>query len=320
MKKARPQRKEEVDRFGRASVMPMRVFAGEHITLNRTLKLSSGGLYYLTQQVAAGIAPPLGDVMSAYSDSWKTAPVVSLGVAERDECMAELARMGIMRVTSSFDAFITSIESELTRASVKPARTRVGGHDLSDDGADGNDRPPRFTTFVSTWGLTLEPIESVWRIAEVLTVLRNCCAHRAGIASPSLESELETESFRKSLEQYPRSRASEWTPELPGARAGEPIPILPQHVVFASDVFLRLAKAIDRAVVQAMGEKGMLISAIAHFDRARDLANGTRFKSPQAAIQFVLSTMRVSRLSQVELIALLKRYGLWKDVMRLVIE
>ncbi|MDO7850394.1 hypothetical protein [Hymenobacter convexus] len=287
----------------------MKMLDHEHGAMNRLIKVTTASLWYLSEESTLGKAPALTELFDSYLPYWGNPPIAEMNATQRDVFTYELGRMGVVRVISVLDHYITALSAEIDAINNISGRTLLA---ISGKSNVDNDKPPRFIGFANSIGLSLTEREQA--LGEFVNVLRNCCAHRAGHASRKLVELLANKHVENELTIVSRrDRKKDWTATLPKLAIGDEIPINPIHAIWASSTCLNLARRIDAFVLDKLGKRGILCSAIHHLPKSYYLGKGMNtFDTAQAAINFLLSQMRVTGFQELSTIKMLREEGLWE--------
>lgn len=297
--------------FERASTLAMRRFANDHVLVNKDLKVSTSALWHLEDIVAKSgiqsIANGFGSVKS-----WKTVPVSVFGSAERESLVYELGRMAVLRIVSSFDTFLTGITGDLDRAGVSRKKQEVCLVCGEKNTADDWEKSWTIEGFVNSYNIDNEVPSELVKVERMFNVVRNCCAHRAGDASKALVSLAQSDDIKKAIAAFPAKARPIVNEFIRLIHHGQRIPVHPRHAIFASDLYFKIAKLIDAAVIRRLGEKGILLSAVAHLGKlSRFEKAGHNSVTVEAAVSHALLFMRVTRPSLPSTVSALRRHELW---------
>ncbi|MGI4872067.1 MAG: hypothetical protein ACRYFX_12920 [Janthinobacterium lividum] len=297
--------------ISRASTISLKVFVHEHESLSKLIQLTTASLWYLEKTSTDGFAPSLVTLFADYVPYWGRPPISELNEVRRNEFTSELGRLGIIRVISAFDHYISSLLSELDSISVlfvEKVQASNKDSDMVDD-----DKPPRLIAFCKRIGLEITEKQEV--LSEFINILRNCCAHRAGRASKKLVDMLGNEHVVDALDIKSNANGKKrWTANFPKLYPGDVIPISPVHAIWASIVCLEIAKEINTFIANKIGLHGLLGLAIYSLPKCYYLGKRKRankFDTPQAAVNFILSLMLITDTNEVETVRVLKKEGLW---------
>lgn len=299
--------------------MGFRILSAEHVLLNRTLKMSSAALRYLYEDCQSDNTNTLRELFQLFP-YWNQPPIADFTENDYDLFCGEMGRMAIVRAMSSFDAFITGLEAELERDDARKKKlgetTEIVKATVEDKvvGVDDADKPPRFETFLQRRQLCPTFPPAINQLAQVFNLIRNCCAHRAGHTSQALANILAADLTKEALKSYP-SRG-DWQPSLPAPLEGEVIQVQPYHAILSSDVFLRIARIIDRCMVERLGPDGLVSSAVHHAisQTVPELRTDAFWDAP-AAVNFTLSLMRVADISEEATIKAMRSAGVWEKAL-----
>lgn len=296
--------------ISRANTIPLKMLDYEHGAMNRLIKVTTASLWYLSEESTLGKAPPLTQLFDDYLPYWGNPPIAEMNTIERDVFTHELGRMGVVRVISVLDHYITSLSSEIDAINSISGKSEISLFIKSD--TENNDKPPRFVAFATSIGLNLT--ESEKALGEFVNILRNCCAHRAGHASRKLVEMLDNEFVKKELTIASNKDGKKiWAASFPKLLTGDEIPINPIHAIWASSICLKLARTIDAFVINQLNVRGLLCSAIHNLPKSHYLGKGKNtFDTAQAAINFLLSQMRVTGFQELSTIKTLRDEELWE--------
>jgi hypothetical protein len=168
----------------------------------------------------------------------------------------------------------------------------------------------RLMRVIERLGFITTGIDNDLAVIEYFQTVRNCLAHRDGRASPSLSSLSQLPALAAAYSSF-RRRASK---ELHAFAIDERISIHPKSAIFYSHITRRIAKSIDRQLLDLVGEPGFLNMAVAHvFSKERPIRSHA-YKSAEAVINSALSgRYRASSLSSnADIIRMLRKTGLWQ--------
>lgn len=212
--------------INQANTIPMKMFDYEHGALNRLVKVTTASLHYLAHESIKGNAPPLTQIFDAYVPYWGNPPIAEMTSVERDIFVEELSRMSAIRVISALDHYITSISSELNSIN---SMNNILPTVIEEQDTLDNDKPISIFNFAKQLGLNFT--EEQVSLISFITVLRNCCAHRAGHASRKLVALIANDHLIKALNIKSDEGKKVWAATFPQLRIGDKIALSPVHAI-----------------------------------------------------------------------------------------
>ena len=218
-----------------------------------------------------------------------------------------VAQIGLMRIFSAFDDFLSGIRAEYDRfEKITAQRDSVTSH-----GGEGDDIGLRqLCSFIK---LPISSLEAILPVFDYFVVVRNCLAHRSGRASYALASRSSSSELRVALERWP-VRRGRTLPELPQTVQGKQIPLLARHAIFAGVVCRKLAKLINDHLIAQIGDKGIAFMAAHHFLLAEEpIVNAPRRDAEAVVNQILSGRYRVHKIGQHQTIRILKELNRWEQ-------
>ena len=108
-------------------------------------------------------------------------------------------------------------------------------------------------------GWSTDVVTHYFPLLDYVQLCRNCVVHRMGLVSPALA---DVELDDGYATNWPtRSGEEVKAPKLPKLTAGKPLSLSPAHAIFFSTLVHRIAKDVNRRVVDSFGERGMIYHA-----------------------------------------------------------
>lgn len=267
-----------------------------HNAFNRGIKVSFGALIFLADQTKSNepgaiVAVPTGNEPWGAATRWR-----DLG-GPLKEASIFISEMGITRAAAAFENYLIDAKSEFDRATLQPA------HDTG-TGA------PALKRFDALLGANEEAMQDLTAMAEFFDTARNCVVHRSNVASDQLARLRNAPATLAALTGWPK-RTGKWALSLPPVVEGQVVEWQPRHAIFASDVFYRCARALDRILVDRMGPASLARMA-AHWCLIADPAAPCPAKlNPETMVRRQLMSRYRSITTIPETVSLLKQTDMW---------
>lgn len=279
---------------------------------NRNLKVTVGSLEFVKKaskkkKIGAKSLTvlPTGGEPWGKRTTWRETSVSTVV----EEAKRFLSQMGIVRVISAFEDFLITIEAEYDRFATVVAKQPRNGKEKSVDA----DSAPRLEAVAELLDIDLEDEFPLLPILNFFQIARNCIVHRSGRASEALSEEVESDAFRKITKQW-RSDRKKRLPKFPTIDIGNSIPFHPRHAILASEVYYRVAKILNAALSEILGEDGFIYMAAYHTLLAdRPILVDAR-RSPEALVNYALfNRYLVKEYNPDQTPAKLKHIGKWDE-------
>jgi hypothetical protein len=284
-----------------ASTEPFCRFHFFHEQFNRSTKVAFGALEALKQGDAPLTVLTTGDEPWGEHTKWRDP------AREARDGIKFLSAMGIVRVMSAFEDFLITVEAEHSRtAFLRPAVAPPS------DGADTEEAESLLTKVTRRLGWSTEPVVFATPLYDYFTVARNCIVHRSNRASPALIDLAESEVLGASHAAWPRREGTR-LPKLPTINLGRDIPFQPRHAILASSVCYAIAKYLNRQLVDAIGESGLIYMA-AHYSLLSDERVELKAKKSAEVVvrHMVVDRYRMKDVSVSDAVNALKQMDKWK--------
>lgn len=238
----------------------------------------------------------------------------------------DFAPMSLIFMLSAFEDFLVGVKAEHDRyADLIQGQPLTGNRveveerawDCKVNGCSKEADALTLSALVERLGLSLDPIRYLLPLLKYFVLARNCVAHRAGRASDALDAYSTSHQLAESITAW-RTSSGNPPARLPVIEAGEKIPLLPRHAIFASEVCYRAAKSINAQSRVIYGVEGFVHMA-AHHSLLAEKPNFFSAKSPERVIKGILGAryqVKALKDSEAEIIAVLQKLGKWKDCVR----
>jgi len=229
-----------------------------HEALNITMKVTTVSLLWLKEGTFDAAN------MASFRDATKRAEPVwgpfDLKEPARTAAEAErqVAALGMIAVFSNFEEYVEGVEeyalaNGVTKAPSGPPCPSCGRKPPAPE--TGGEKAQ---AMVARLGLTVSELDHDAVLLRFFRRVRNCIAHDRGVASAKLAKLAASSELVAAHQAWPireRAKAKGRTiPPLPAITAGAVVDVRPSHVIQASAVCFRVAKAIDREVRVATGK------------------------------------------------------------------
>lgn len=240
------------------STPPFLALKRTHEALNISMKVTTVSLLWLKEGTfdAANLAS-FRDATKRAEPAWGP---FDLKEPEKVGAEAErqVAALGMIAVFSNFEEYLEGVEKHALANGVKKAPASPPCPTC------GRKPPPPETggekaqAMVARLGLTVSELDQDEVLLRYFRRVRNCIAHDRRVAGKKLETLAASPELVAAHQAWPiRERAKvkgRAIPQLPAIKAGAEVDIRPVHVIQASAVCYRVAKAIDREVLVALGK------------------------------------------------------------------
>ncbi len=229
-----------------------------HEALNITMKVTTVSLLWLKEGAFddANMAS-FRDATTRAEPVWRpfdlNEPTRTAAEAER-----QVAALGMVAVFSNFEEYLEGVEKY---ALANGAKMAPSGPPCP---SCGRKPPPAATdgekaqAMVARLRLNVSELDQDAVLLRFFRRVRNCIAHDRGVASAKLAKLATSSELVAAHQAWPirkRAKAKGRTiPPLPAVTAGAVVDIRPSHVIQASAVCFRVAKAIDREVLVAISK------------------------------------------------------------------
>lgn len=270
-----------------------------HNAFNRGVKVSLGAMFLLAERAKEDVSAnpaivPTGNEPWGRETRWHDLD------GPLKEASIFISEMGIMRAAAAFENYLTNAKGEFDRAELRSVREKEEG-------------APALKGLDAIFGANGEAIGDLVTMAEFFNVARNCVAHRSNRASAQFEQLRKAPATIAALERWPR-RVGKWTLSLPLVVEGQTVEWQPRHAIFASDVFYRCARALDRSLVDRM-EAASLTRMAAHWCFFADPAAPCPAKlNPETMVRRQLTNRYRANTTVSEVVELLKQMEMWERV------
>lgn len=268
-----------------------------HNAFNRGIKVSFGALIFLADQTKSN-EPGDVVVVPTGSEPWGTATRWRDLDRPLKEASIFISEMGITRAAAAFENYLIDAKSEFDRANLQSA----------DDPATG---APALKKLDALLGAKKNAMQDLIAMAEFFDAARNCVVHRSNVASDQLARLRNAPETLAALTSWPK-RTGKWRLSLPSIVEGQVVEWQPRHAIFASDVFYRCARALDRILVDRMGPASLARMAAHWCFIAVPAAPCPAKLNPETMVRRQLMNRYRSRTTVSETVALLKQTDMWE--------
>ncbi|WP_435656023.1 hypothetical protein [Brucella pituitosa] len=282
--------------LSRAITEPLVGLIAFHNQFNRNIKFSFGAIAQLQAQARDRPEGPIslptgGEPWAAMS--WNDIDVMATSAE------TFIAEMGIVRAASAFEDYMTGALAEFDRAMGNPETVEA---DTS------------VSRFIKRLGCNRAGLERQLVMWDFFDEARNCIVHRSGRANAELARLASSEKLRQTVASWPK-RTGKWKVALPDVLLGEVVRWQPRHAIMASDAYYRLATALDRHLIAALDERGVVRMAAHWCLFAENTVQGRGKLNVQVRLRALLADRYcVIADSQEEVIAALRDVGIWENV------
>lgn len=282
--------------LARANSEPLIRLIEFHDQFNRNIKLTFGSLAKLDGDVGGAtnvIELPTGAEPWGSTTRWRN---LDQKVKEAASFIAELS---LVRAASSFEDYLTAAHAELNRSGV---------------GADNGEAGTGLTRLIGRIDIDDAALLDMKAMVEFFDVARNCVVHRSNRGSGQLAEIRQSDNFAAVLTRWPK-RSGKWCVTVPDIEKGAIVEWRPRHAIMASDAYYRLGVALDRALVNRLGEAG-IVNMAAHWCLLADPPAPCSAKiNPETMVRSQLTTRyRVRGAELRKIVAHLQQSGRWEDV------
>lgn len=216
-----------------------------------------------------------------------------------------LSQMGIVRVASAFEDFLSNVTSEHSRYSDFSGKTTAGKRTE----AENSDGGEVLRSLYASLGWDIKPVEFLLPLFDYFILARNCIAHRSGRASRRLVEYSKSTLLMECIHAWESK-----LPQLPQIQEGEDIPFLPRHAIQFSEVCLRAAREVNSLLLSFLGVEGSVYLAAYHGLLADNHIRTGAWRSPEQIINLILTERcRIQVADKFEVIKILKDLGQWDD-------
>jgi hypothetical protein len=297
-----------------ANTEPFYRFHRFHEEFNRNIKVAFGALQLLGHSASAEVTEgsklvilPTGGEPWGDGTKWRSlAPVSS-------QASKFLSQMGLVRVMSAFEDFLTNVKAEHDRYANLPLGTAVDSPKLPEDEDDSKEVLVRL---FAQLGWDMKPIAFLVPLFDYFSIARNCVVHRSARASEALVEQAQSSALAACLAAWPSARGKK-LPTLPNVEQSREIPFLPRHSILASEVCYRAAEYVNTRLASFLGESGIVYMAAHHTLLADERIPTAAKNSADRIVNYALAgRYRVVDLDPLESVKLLKQLDCWRKCLR----
>ena len=265
-----------------------------HRDFNEFVKLLAAGLQGLGETAAR----PKGDeevtalMRSVEPVTW--APTTFRRVRERlPVAVAALARWPLIAVFSALDAYLDGVDALLTgTGGSKPL-------DKDEVKAAGS----RLNLFMQILGSHLQPESSEALVLDLFRMIRDCIAHRDGVASDALTEFVRSPSLAAAWAALGHTSRTARIPSPPALDATGRVELRFSHSILASYAAGRIVTSVDRGLLAHLGDERLVKMAAEALVQEPELAEHKDGKiyTVEAAVCWVLSVrFRSTSMSRLQ--------------------
>ena len=221
----------------------LRNFSEFHIDLNKYVKLSVASLNNLSNFSSdpKELSDLIADLIKGAGERWYPTNYVDPH-NEIDDLKFQLTESAIMRVYSSFEVFLDEISGSYSDYKVK-------GQIEVDAIVLGGTALRMFSAF----GWSTERIDYLLPVYHFYNVARHCVVHQMGRANKELIDLSESTIFIDAVNNWPTVIPGNQLSPPPAVNNDQRIDLRPHHAITYSDVCYRLAKEINRNLINMVG-------------------------------------------------------------------
>jgi hypothetical protein len=298
--------------FSDAIAEPFVNYIEFHNAFNRSVKVATAALHGLIRdtETEAGIAR-VGELIRDCGEPWGA---MRFRNPKRfiEDSVPHIASLWVVRVFSAFEWFLVQTNAEVDRWNSRAQKVESG--EMRDEHGDIS-----LNKLYQAHGWDQAGIAGLRQSFGFFQELRNCVAHRGGLASiglagKAISAELQQE-LSKPLSSSRKSPRPTKQMTLPAVTLRQLVPTRPRDAILASAVCFRIAEDVNRRLVEKLQEDGIVNMAAFHAVLAAEHpARKRNHKLPEVAINDFLFRYKMRGIKSVRTIAVLKDLGIWKRV------
>lgn len=290
--------------ISRANTEPFHRFHRFNEELNRSIKVSIGGLVYVKQNAVAANTEGVSFTLPNDGEPWGNKPWNSVDKAVAPSKMF-IAQMGVVRHITSLEDFCVGVKAEYDRHCDVEGLPVPGSRSKTDE----EGFPPSKLYELLKWDKDV--LESVGPLYDYFSLARNCIVHRSGRASKALKSQAESSELEACIESW-HGRNIRRVPKLPIVEADDELPLLPRHAVLSGEVGRRIAVDANEKLREFLGATGILYMAAYHSMFCDQPVSSPARRFPYATLNYILTDRyRVELDTRNEAEHKLRKMGEW---------
>jgi len=297
-----------------AKLPPYQAFHDFHERLNIYIKVASASATLLVQRTGdISSTDELGKLIAVSHPSWKTPPVRGLTLNLQRDHEAGISSFALVAIFSAFDDFLGQIEGSFSAAGITAKRIEESAE------------KERVFKLYEAYGWSKSDISSLETPINYFRLIRNCIAHRKGLASPALAN-LSIASVEEELDIFQESTRSEKTKlkhiekrqTLPPFSVNQQIILSPIAVILCSHILRQLTKDANSKLVEVLGSTGVMRLLLRK--SARDYGANFRMDRPQVAMCRALDAHGIKFDLSGSVVAEMKRENIWDNYLTLLLD
>jgi hypothetical protein len=290
--------------ISQANTEPFHRFHRFNEELNRSIKVSIGGLTYVEQNVAAARNQGVSFTLPNAGEPWGSKPWNTADKAVVPSKMF-IAQMGVVRHITSLEDFCLGVKAEYDRhCGVEGLPVPGLLADMDEEGF-----PPSKLYELLKWDKDV--LEGVGPLYDYFSLARNCIVHRSGRASRALKLQAGSLELATCIEHW-HGRKIRRVPTLPVVQDNDELLLLPRHAVLAGEVGRRIAVDANEKLREFLGLSGLLYMAAYHSMFSEQPVRTPARRFPYAILNYILTDRYHVRLSdRAEAEQMLRKIGKW---------
>jgi hypothetical protein len=296
--------------ISRAISEPFFMLHRTHEEFNRTIKVTTGALRDLQRRAGDdGGAGLVNAVVVASGEPWGNNFRSNATPEIIDKTLAHLSGLWISHAFSAFHLFLDGVVGELNRYA------SVSQHSLPTITRSTEKGDVALHALYQKLGWDASAIANYLPLFELFEMMRNCTAHRAGLATGALEKKRGDDSVLAAFKKLSSTlrKKGRSLPDLPEVKEREQVKLLPRHSILAGDIVFRIAHNINQQLTNALEVSGIVYMAAYHALLADEHpARLPHYNQPSGPVKnFLSNRYRVDDVSSKRCIDELRYLGQW---------
>lgn len=271
----------------------------------------------------------LGQLVDASRDTRPEAKNFTNPLETIRDARTASARFGIVHELSAFERFLKASLVDALEFSPHFRKQQPFAHSHADFEATRhrctgcqevawkfvNDHPftDRTTSLATALDIPLASEEALLPLLRYFWHARNRIAHDDGFSGERLVEYSRSDELKTAVAHWNKKYSRRPAPELPLLEKRERISFLHEHAILCGAIGYRFARTLTEALVQAMGERAMILMATyyAYFSSGHPHRSKMHTRPDQAVSNFLVYRYRYADVGKRSLIARMRSLGLW---------
>jgi hypothetical protein len=274
---------------------------------DRSFKLGIAALLHV-EKVVSGVGGPriIQGLIADTGEAWRIDDGWSDPPKHIRRTQVDASLLGLVQVHAAIDDFVVSLEADLARWNDAQGIEREKNEATEDD-----DESERFEVLCRRHGWKTRPLGAWTPLLQFFRMVRNCVAHRSGMATRALANAARAPELAECLAKWGRRVDS--PPPMPEIAENSEIVIAPRHVILSLEAAQKASSYLNKCALDTFGDRGMVYLAAHHSlltESPRVLSEA--HTSPEAVVNFALSDRyKVRNVATKTTIEVLRDLGVW---------